>query len=161
MKEGDFQTAARTSPPFGQRYSRIAGVPKRILIAAPVAGADWTYKHTGPSWILLRTVVWQLVTAVAAATRASRLQLKFGGDLVAQFPPGATQAASLTVVYTASDSGIASGDPATASVGLSTDIILGDNMTLGSNTANIQAADQYSLVAIFGEEFSCFDWCDE
>jgi hypothetical protein len=147
-----------TPCPFGQGYAEMAGVPKRILVPQPAAGAEWVYKHSGPSWLLLRSVVWQLQTAVAAATRASRLQVKFGGDLVAQFPPGATQAASLTVVYQATDCGLTSGDPATAAVALSNSFILGDNMSLGSNTANIQAADQYSAIAIYGEEFTDFEW---
>lgn len=147
-----------TPCPWGQGYAEVAGVPKRILVTQPAPGVEWLYKHSGPSWILLRAVTWQLVTSAAVATRASRLQLKFGGDLVAQYPPGATQAASLTVVYTASDCGLTSGDPATALVGLSNSLILGDNMSLGSNTANIQAADQYSAIAIFGEEFTDFEW---
>jgi hypothetical protein len=148
-------------PPFGQGYARIAGLPKRILVVQPAAGAEWLYKHTGPSWILLRAITWKLVTSAAVATRASRLQVKFGTDLVAQFPPGATQAASLTVQYTASDCGLTSGDATTALVGLSNSIILGDNMSVGSSTNLIDVADQYSLVAIFGEEFKDFDWWDE
>lgn len=150
-----------TPCPFGQAYARIAGIPRRILVVQPLAGAEWLYKHGGPSWLVVRTVTWQLVTAVAAATRASRLALKFGTDLVAQLPPGATQAASLTVVYTASDCGLTSGDPATASVALPNSVILADNMSIGSNTANIQAADQYSAIAIYAEEFKDFDWWDE
>lgn len=147
--------------PFGQGYAKIAGLPKRILVTQPAAGAEWLYKHTGPSWILLRAITWKLVTSAAVATRASRLQVKFGTDLVAQFPPGATQAASLTVQYTASDCGLTSGDATTALVGLSNSIILGDNMSVGSATNLIDVADQYSLVAIFGEEFKDFDWWDD
>ena len=148
-------------PPFGQGYARIAGLPKRILVVQPAAGAEWLYKHTGPSWILLRAITWKFVTSAAVATRASRLAIKFGTDLVAQFPPGATQAASLTVQYTASDCGLTSGDATTALVGLSNSVILGDNMSVGSSTNLIDVADQYSQVAIFGEEFKDFDWWDE
>lgn len=153
-----------TSPcpsPYGQEYAKIAGLPKRILVTQPAAGGEWLYKHSGPSWILLRAITWKLVTSAVVATRASRLQFKFGSDLVAQFPPGATQAASLTVQYTASDCGLTSGDSATVLVGLSNSLILGDNMSVGSSTALIDVGDQYSLVAIYGEEFSSFDWWDE
>lgn len=150
-----------TPCPFGQQYAQQAGIPRRILIQQPSAGADWTYKHGGPSWLVIRSVTWQLVTAVTVATRASRLQLKFGTDLVAQYAPGATQAASLTVVYTASDCGLSSGDPATIMVGLNSQLILADNMSLASNTTSIQAGDQYSAIAIYGEEFKDFDWWDE
>ncbi len=152
-----------SGPPtmYGQDYARQAGIPRRILVPQPAAGAEWTYKHSGPSWLLIRSVVWQLVTSAAVATRASRMQVKFGTDLVAQYPPGATQAASLTVVYTAADCGLTSGDPATALVALNSQFQLTDNMSIGSNTSNIQAADQYSLIAIFGEEFNCFAWWDE
>jgi hypothetical protein len=147
--------------PFGQGYAKIAGLPKRILVTQPAAGAEWLYKHTGPSWILLRAITWKLVTSAVVATRASRLQLKFGTDLVAQFPPGGTQAASLTVQYTASDCGLTSGDSTTQLVGLSNSIILGDNMSVGSLTALIDVADQYSGVAIFGEEFNDFEYDDD
>jgi hypothetical protein len=147
--------------PYGEGYARIAGVPKRILVVQPVAGGEWLYKHTGPSWILLRSITWKLVTSAVVATRASRLQVKFGTDLVAQFPPGATQAASLTVQYTASDCGLTSGDPATALVGLSNSMVLGDNISVGSSTANIDVGDQYSLIAIYGEEFSDFEYDDD
>jgi hypothetical protein len=147
--------------PFGQGYAKVAGLPKRILVTQPAAGTEWLYKHTGPSWILLRAITWKLVTSAVVATRASRLQLKFGTDLVAQFPPNATQAASLTVQYTASDCGLTSGDATTALVGLSNSLILGDNMSVGSSTNLIDVGDQYSLVAIFGEEFKDFDWWDD
>lgn len=150
-----------TPSPYGQEYARQAGIPRRILIQQPAAGADWSYKHGGPSWLVLRAVTWQLVTSATVATRASRLQVKFGTDLVAQYAPGATQAASLTVVYTASDCGLSSGDPATIMVGLNSQLILADNMTLASNTVSIQVADQYSAIAIYAEEFKDFDWWDE
>jgi len=147
--------------PYGQGYAKIAGLPKRILVTQPVAGAEWLYKHSGPSWILLRTITWKLVTSAAVATRASRLVIKFGTDLIAQFPPNATQAASLAVQYTASDCGLTSGDATTALVGLSNSIILGDNMSVGSSTNLIDVGDQYSLVAIFGEEFSNYEYDDD
>lgn len=147
--------------PYGQGYAKIAGVPKRILVTQPAAGAEWLYKHTGPSWILLRSITWKFVTSAAVATRASRLAVKFGTDLVAQFPPGATQAASLTVQYTASDCGLTSGDATTVIVGLSNSTILADNMSVGSLTNLIDVADQYSLIAIFGEEFSDFEYDDD
>jgi hypothetical protein len=157
------ETPISAGPPcmYGQGYARIAGTPKRVLVVQPVAGAEWLYKHTGPSWILLRSITWKLVTSAAVATRASRLQLKFGTDLIGQFPPSATQAASLTVQYTASDCGLTGADATTVLVGLSNSIILGDNMSVGSSTNLIDVADQYSLVAIFGEEFKSFDWCNE
>lgn len=144
--------------PYGQGYAQMAGVPKRILVVQPALGAEWLYKHSGPSWILLRAITWKLVTSAVVATRASRLQVKFGTDLVAQFPPGATQAASLTVQYTASDCGLTSGDTTTALVGLSNSLILGDNMSVGSATNLIDVGDQYSAIAIFGEEFTDFEW---
>lgn len=147
--------------PYGQGYAKVAGVPKRILVSQPATGAEWLYKHSGPSWILLRAITWKLVTSAVVATRASRLQLKFGTDLVAQFPPSATQAASLTVQYTASDCGLTGGDSTTVLVGLSNSLILGDNMSVGSATNLIDVGDQYSLIAIFGEEFSTYDWWDD
>ena len=57
--------------PFGQGYAKIAGLPKRILVTQPAAGAEWLYKHTGPSWILLRSITWRFVTSAAVATLQS------------------------------------------------------------------------------------------
>lgn len=147
--------------PFGGQYARILGRPRVVLVQQPGAGAEWLYKHAGPSFLVLRAVSWQLVTSAVVATRASRLVLKLGVDRAAQFPPSATQAASLTVVYNACDAGLSSGDPATIAVALGNSCILADNMSLGSSTSNIDVADQYSAIAIFAEEFSDFEDWDE
>lgn len=147
--------------PFGQQYSQQAVRPRLILVQQPGAGVEWIYKHGGPSWLIVRSVTWKLVTSAVVANRASRLQMKVGPDLAAQYVPTGVQAASLTVTYTAADCGITSGDPASISVGISSQLILADNMSLGSNTSNIDVGDQYSLVAIYGEEFSNFDWWDD
>lgn len=158
MQDGEYISPAPTRPLFGMRHAISAGVPKRIVVPQPAAGAEWLYKHSGPSWILLRSIVWQLATAVAVATRVSRLQYKFGTDLIGQFPPTATQAASLTVVYQSTTTMGSSADTATVLVGLPGELILGDNMSLRTSTTAMDAGDQYSAIAIFGEEFTDACW---
>jgi hypothetical protein len=64
------------------------------------------------------------------------------------------QAASLTVVYTAMDCGVTSGDPATIAVGTSSQVMLADNMSITTNTTNKDVGDQYSAIALYVEEFT-------
>lgn len=154
MQDGEFAGVDLREPLFGQDYRGTAGKPRSILVNQPALGAEWLYTHSGRSFLLIRSVFWQFVTSATVATRASRLQVKLGPDIVARYPPGATQAASLTVTYTASDCGLTSGDAATVLVALNSQFILRDNMTLASNTGNLQVGDQYSLVAIYAEEFT-------
>lgn len=159
LRDGEWEPAARRPRLFGQGYRELAGVPRVIQVNQPAAGADWTYIHSGPSWFLLRSVVAQLATAVAVATRVARLQLTYQSVLAAQLPPSATQAASLTVVYNTSTAGISSSDAATALWGLPEYLILKDGMKLTSNTTALQAADQWTAVALLVEEFTdrCLD----
>jgi hypothetical protein len=152
--EGEFDGVAARAPLFGRQYREQAGRPVCILVPQPAAGAEWLYKHSGRSFLLVRSVFWQLVTSAVVATRASRLQVSFGPDVVARYPPSGTQAASLTDAYSATDCGLASGDTSTMTVAMNSQLILADNMSLGSNTLNRDVGDQYSLVAIYAEEFT-------
>lgn len=158
MQPGEFDAAACTPPLFGQMAAQERGVPRVIQVQQPAAGSDWKYVHSGPSWFIPTCIVSQLVTSVAAANRAPRIAIAFRSVTTALFPPGSVVAASLTVFVSASDAGGSAADPGMVTIQLPDNIIISDGMTLSSQTANLQAADQYSLVAILCEEFSDFDW---
>lgn len=154
MVEGEYVATSPRPSLFGMGMRDDRGRPRVIIAPNPAAGSDWTYTHSGPSWFFLRTVALQLRTSAAVATRIVRLQLTFLSVVVAQFAPTATQAAGLTVIYTGTSAPVASGDPATAYISLPNELIIQDGMTLGSSTTALQAADQFSLIALLGEEFT-------
>lgn len=158
MQPGEFDAAVCTPPLFGQMAAQERGVPRVIQVQQPAAGADWVYKHSGPSWFIPTCIVAQLVTSAAAGNRAPRIGITFRSVTTALFPPDSVVAASLTVFVSASDAGGSAADPGMVTVELPDNLIISDGMTLFSQTANIQAADQYSLIAILCEEFSCFEW---
>jgi hypothetical protein len=130
---------------------------KTVNVSNPAAGADWSYT---PS-IIVRSQVLSftalLTTSAAVATRIVRAQFKDGsGNLVAQVPPGASQAASLAVVYTGIPNGIGSTvDPATIQLGLPEPPLIEANGSIGTNTTAIQAADQWSAIHV-----EVMEWLD-
>lgn len=158
MKPGEFDAAVCTPPLFGQMAAQGRGVPRVIQVPQPLAGADWRYVHSGPSWFIPTAILAQFITSAAAANRAPRLALTFRSVVTAIFPPGAVVAASLSVFVSASDAGGSAADAGIVTIELPDNLIIADGMTLQSSTANLQAGDQYSNIAILCEEFSCFEW---
>lgn len=158
MQPGEFDAAVCTPPLFGQMAAQERGVPRVIQVQQPGAGADWRYVHSGPSWFIPTCILAQLVTSVAVANRAPRIALVFRSVVTAIFPPGSVVAASLSVFVSASDAGGSAADSGVVTIELPDNLIISDGMTLQSSTANLQAGDQYSNVAILCEEFSSFDW---
>ncbi len=154
LAEGEFVGVAPRLPLFGMGYAGWAGRPRAIVIPNPAAGAEWKYTHAGRSFLVIRSIIWTLTASAVVANRYSRLQLMMQGILVGQFPPDAAVAASSVKTYNANDSGAAQGDPGTSNVGLPADLIVADNMSIGSNTENLDVADQYSAIAIYAEEFT-------
>jgi hypothetical protein len=159
MQPGDGQLTTWRPRLFGQGERENRGVPKAVPLAQPLAGADWTYSHFGPSWLLIRSIVAQLLTSATVAARAARVRLTYQSQLVLQLPPTGTQAASLTNIYCANTAYSSSGDPLTQIWPLPETLILKDGMVLASNTVNIQAGDQWSNIALLVEEFTdrCLD----
>ena len=160
MKEGEYISPTPRPRLFGMGDRELRGVPRVITVTQPAAGVDWAYVVGGPAWIRLHSIVAQLVTSAAVATRAVRLQVKYTGILVGQFGATATQAASLTAVYSFADLSILSADTTTIHVPVTGDIIFKDGMTVGANTVSLQAADQWSAIAFYVEEFTdkCLDY---
>jgi hypothetical protein len=159
MQPGEFAPAALRPRLFGQGDRELRGVPKIIVVQQPAAGADWSYVIGGPVWYKLHAIVGQLVTSATVAARSVAFTVKYTGILCAQFGATATQAASLTVVYSFADTSVLSADPGTIHVPTTSDMVFKDAITIGTRTASIQAADQWSAIALYVEEFTdrCLD----
>src|SRR6266851_3396315 len=68
------------------------GAPLSISVSTPAAGADWSQTvPTGARWVVTALAA-QLVTAVAAGTRAPRLIVDDGTTTLFELPAAATQA---------------------------------------------------------------------
>lgn len=153
MVPGEYRPTKGPGQQFGQQDARKRGIPRVIVVPNPSAGADWSYSVSGPTFYVFHCAVMTLQTSAAAATRIVRAQLKFGSIVCGQFAATATQLASLTNVYSLHPSAISSGDAATIYIPLPSDLIIRDGMSIGTNTTALQAADQWSLIALFMEEF--------
>lgn len=158
MQPGEFDQAACTPPLFGQMAAEQRGTPRVIQVQQPLAGADWKYVHSGPSWFIPTCIIGVLTTSAAVANRAPRILISFRSVICGGWGPGSLVAASLAVTVTASDAGGSAADPGIVTIQLPDNLMIADGMTLQSSTGNIQAADQWSSIAILCEEFTDFDW---
>jgi hypothetical protein len=154
MQPGDFTPAAPRPRLFGEGEREFRGVPKLIVVPNPAAGADWTYKFSGPSWYLLRFGLATLTTSAVAGNRPVALVVTYTGIQCGAFIPNLGQIASQVFVYNfANTSSITSIGPFVP-LQIPPDILLKDSMTLGSSTSGILAGDQWSGIALYVEEFT-------
>lgn len=125
---------------------------RTINIANPAAATDWTISvPAGMQW-RLRSVRAQLVTSANAGNRQVNLVIKDdAGNIVAQIPPAATQAASLTYSYTFAQGAASSLVGTTQSAPAPKDMVLGDSYTLAVSST-LLAADQWSNIWLQVEE---------
>lgn len=130
------------------------GNMRSIAIGAPAAGAEFSaLVPAGAHW-LLRSLSFQLVTAVAVATRQVTVQvLDAGINVVLRSPAALTQAASLTVFYSFFNGPLANNGTTVVNGGFPEEFRLVTGWRITSLTPNIQAADQYSLIILGVEEF--------
>lgn len=158
MQPGEFDAAVCTPPLFGQMAAQQRGVPRVIQVQQPAVGHDWAYVHSGPTWFIPTCIVGQLVTSAVVANRQPTITITFRSVLCAQFGSPVAITATSTNIVSASDAGSSSASAFVYSIGLADNIIIADGMTLASQTHAIDVGDQWSLIAILCEEFSCFDW---
>jgi hypothetical protein len=127
-----------------------AGVTRSITVATPAAGANWSITvPPGASWTLISARA-TLVTSAAAANRTPNLQIKDGsGNIVLDALGGVAQTASLTVTWSWS-AGAATSTVLSSvnSVGLPQGLKLNAGWVIQQATANLQAADQWSAIAL-------------
>jgi hypothetical protein len=131
------------------------GVPLSISVAQPAAGADWSQTvPTGARWKVVAATA-QLATAAAVATRLARLVIDDGTTPIFEAPAAASQAASLSVLYTY---GQGAGGPVTADAAviegpIPNDAYLPAGFRIRSSTGAIQAADQWSAIRLLVQEW--------
>lgn len=130
------------------------GLANVVAVANPAAGADYSIiVPAGVNW-LVRSIRFQLVTAVAAGNRFVELRVDDGaGNIFADISGGTVQAASLTFLYT-----FAAGLPVSANNnvftnGLPAEMRLPGGFRIRTVTTAIQAADQFSGCALELETF--------
>jgi hypothetical protein len=129
---------------------RVGGV----AVADPAAGSDWSYTLAAGQYWRLEGLRARLVTDATVATRLPQLEILPGGFLCILTRGTNAHTASLTVDYTAGDWGIRSA--ATEALQywpVPSDIRLREGNVIRVVTANLQAGDQWSLIAIGAEEW--------
>lgn len=123
---------------------------KVIPVAAPAAGAEIDIVSTAAAGWLVRSIRFRLVTGVAVAVRTVALTLDNQTDEYLRTPAGATQAASLTDIYTgySGSAGAISSAPDIV-IGLPVDgLWMPQGHHLRTVTNNIDAGDQYSQIVM-------------
>lgn len=123
---------------------------RTVLVAAPAAGVDWSVPvPVAEAWLVygMRAT---LTTAAAVATREVALQVAMAGVVRATYKSSRQQTAGLVADY-----GLVPGGPAgldatlaTGAVGVPDDFILEPGSVLQVATAALQAADQWSNIAL-------------
>lgn len=132
------------------------GAFRRIAVGNPAAGLDWSLiQPQNVRWVL-RGVTAVLTTAVAVANRNARLRIQADVTAINRLLPSpADQAASLAITY-GTAAGFQAGSAAAAANTWGMDVpVMLDNGAgqIGSLTANIQAADQWSNIIVTLEEW--------
>ena len=131
-----------------------ARYPRVVTPAAPSAGADWSLTVPGGVRWRVRSIVAKLTTAVAVANRVPALLLSDGTSVFMASAATYNQAASKTLNY-AWYPDAQSPPAATAGAWLGLpfpDVWLETGYVIASSTANMQAADQWSAIALAVEE---------
>lgn len=117
---------------------------------SPAAGGGFTYAPPEAVRFKVAAVSFQLVTAVAVATRLVSLDLLDGAsNIIGRFSAGFTQSASKTSVYTFAAGINEYGANDAAAIGAPLpDLWLPDGSSIAVNVGAVQAADQVSAVVV-------------
>lgn len=132
------------------------GALRRIQPGNPAAGADWTLVSPANVRWVVRGVTALLTTAVAVANRNPRLFWTSDVTNVNEqlIPVATDQTASLAITYSVGSSPITTtAAGATSLWAAMTPIMIENTGRIGTNTANIQAADQWSNIVVDVEEW--------
>lgn len=146
--------------PFGRLIHPQEG-PGCLVAASvgnPAAGADWVY--TQPAFTRARIIGTSatFTAAAAVANRQTQLVIDTGAppDLVTGIPNQVVVANAVVKVSGTTAPVSASANVPDVSVGLPAETIIGQGSRVRSNTVNIQAADQWSNIRLFLEQ-----WIDQ
>lgn len=156
MLIADYPTSQHSvSWPYGRVLypTEGPGAMAQLQQAAPAAGLDWTFTVATFNRLRLQSLLVQLQTAVAAATRIPRIQIKDpAGTLIWQAAPQQGVPASQTVQVAAGSILVNSVvDTTTLNLPLPSPCILEGGSTIGTSTLAIQGADQYGITKLNGE----------
>jgi hypothetical protein len=136
------------SPPEGP------GNLKAFIVGAPAPGADWQLTvPTNARW-RIETVRADLATSAAAGNRTPRLFFGYGGPSSGSYAPIASQAPGTSFTYAAANT-TEYNTPAslTSAWPLPANLVLLAGMTIQSTTIGLDAADQWSGIAVYVEEW--------
>jgi hypothetical protein len=136
----------------------FGGLLNLETVSNPAAGVDWAQQLDPSSRQRIMAVTATLLTSAAVANRAPILQVRFAAITVGLFPAGVVQAASLSVQYTWFPGAVlmAAAFSGVVNAPFPHNLILNSGFFINTATPNIQAADQWSAIAITSEE-----WLDE
>lgn len=125
-----------------------------VAVGNPAAGTDYSIiVPAGVNW-LVRSIRAQLLTSAGVANRFVTLRVDDGaGNIFADLPCGAAQTASLTETYTWAPGLTLSNVNNANTGGLPVEMRLPGGFRIRTVTANIQAADQFSGLALELETF--------
>lgn len=119
----------------------------------PAAGAEVTVAVPAGKWWAVRAVHFKLVTAVAVANRLVRLAMDDGANVFFTVPNDVAHAASQTTEYSyGATFEAAQGATVSARVYPIPAVVLGPAYRIRTVTAAIQAADQFSEIALLVDE---------
>jgi hypothetical protein len=126
------------------------GITRSVTITTPAAGANWSITvPAGASWTLT-SVRATLATSATVANRIPDLQIKdASGNIVMDALAGVAQTATLTDTWSWSSGGVTSTVlGASNSVALPWSFRLNPGWVVQQVTAGLQAADQWSAIAL-------------
>lgn len=130
------------------------GFRRTIQQANPAAGADLTFTASFNQKLTITSINAQFVTSAAVATRIVELIVDDGANVMFRIGASITQAAGLTVAYTMASLGTATATVATdAQINLPPGLQLAPGWRIRTNTAAIQAGDQWSNIILNAEEW--------
>jgi len=146
--------------PFGRLIHPQEG-PGCLVVAAvgnPAAGADWVYTQTAFTRARIIGTSATFTAAAAVANRETQLVIDTGAppDIVTGIPNQVVVAGAVVKVSGTTAPVSAAPNVPDVSVGLPAETVIGQGSRVRSNTINIQAADQWSNIRLFLEQ-----WMDQ
>ena len=146
--------------PFGRLIHPQEGPGALVLgvVVNPGAGADWVYTQTAFTRARIIGTSATFTASAAVANRETQLVIDTGAppDIVTGIPNQVVVAGATVKVSGTTAPVSAAPNVPDVSVGLPAETIIGQGSRVRSNTINIQAADQWSNIRLFLEQ-----WMDQ
>lgn len=142
-------------------FTRAQGVLRQILVAAPAAGAEWSFTIPDGGWWRLRSAFATLVVP-AFAQEIPGVVISDQDRVVARVGSGFAIGANATydVTYLVQSAGVSAASAGTRLVVPVPNLFLQPGWKIGSATAAIAAGDQYSAVNLYLEQLLEGQWAE-